>query len=222
MSATTFVILLSFGALFGQVICNYHEVKSYTCHLDKLSVDGKWMSFDMVLDNCLVESFLDWSSTRDKPPIDFYPLMLSLQDLIDKQIKNIKLQIESLNNRRQPAVGMKQQLTIQATIRTLNQNRLDLLKLKEETGLRVTLLETEIRDFMDKCLRQRVNLNVISSRSLNWTDEFCSKQSLEHLNKARSLCSWLKSQGSLLLASVTNFSLESKLDQQFLMTESEN
>lgn len=221
MSRATFVIFLILGALFGQIICNYHKVSTNTCRLDQLS-DGKWKSYDMILDNCLVRRFLDSRSTDDEPAIDFYPLILSLQDLIDKQIKNIKLQIDSLNNRRQSAVGMKQQLTIQATKRTLKQNQLDLIKLQEEAELRVTLMETDIRDYMDKCLRQRPNVNAISNRSHQWTSDSCFRQGSDHLSRARGLCNWLKSQGSLLLASVANFNLESRLDRQFLMTELEN
>lgn len=144
----------------------------------------------MVLNNCLVKRFLSYSNDES---LNFYPPLVDLLSLIDDKVsQNAKL-IERLESK--SVSGMKEQLASSAKVRQAKASTDQMIKMRERAELKVSLMETEIRDLMDKCLQDH------KSKEL---DEFCTGQIIENQERAQELCSWLKIQGTLLLAAKFN------------------
>lgn len=160
-------------------------------NLSDLIRNGKWISYDFVNDDCLVLEFLKFN-----PSLNFHRSSKELHQLANRNMELDKLQLEQMKQSEfNYDSRMKFELHTKATKRRLDSQRLELNKLKEITDLNVALIESEIRDLMDRCLRRASEING-DYRSI------CSNQFSELETKVGNLCSNLLSNLMLLKAQI--------------------
>lgn len=148
--------------------------------------NGKWRNYDHIDENCLVKLFTSESSD----PIDFYPLLSALENqtnfhlnYYDEQINNITSSLKSKS--------IKDELSSRAELKLLKRQRLGLDRMIEAARVQTSVIETEIREVMDRCLK-------VANRGGNF-DERCLKEKQDILSRTKDLCDYLRAKRSLLL-----------------------
>lgn len=145
---------LSITTIYSVVYC-YNN-----CDID-LSIiieNKKWLSYNFVVDDCVVKKFITLDDNNllgnNDNNFDFYGTLSKLDNYIDAKLLVIKNKINSLKeeNNKLQIDRVKNELLLKLTKKTLNKQQLQLNETSQKAHKRVLLIETEIRDLMDKCL----------------------------------------------------------------------
>lgn len=178
----------------------------YCQHLEEqIGQNNKWNSFDFIMGNCLIKRFIG-SSGQD---IDFYSLVDQLDATINKYIKLFR----ELKLTSQPSDGnsatnlIRHQLERKAALREVNQRQMDMNKLAEETKMKITLVESEINDSIERCSSNVSNSQIASIRATN-DNTNCDDVLKRTTNNVQVLCEQLRSQVALLKAKTLSLELQ--------------
>lgn len=163
------------------------EDECFDCDkLEEQMVDGKWLSYNMVLTNCFVKRFFEKSQEN----VDFYVLLSNLKDTVERYSKSIEQDFNQTYLQRKEKLGSsKFELEIKASKRKLEQSKMRLLKVVEDANIQVALIESEIRDLMDRCLRPpRLGRDLVLHKDI------CTSDTDKTFVRVKDLCQRLKAQ----------------------------
>lgn len=178
--------------------------------LEQQIVDGKWKNYNIILTNCLMQRFFEKSEEN----VNFYLFLVQLEKTIER---NTKLIEESFKQDRQHLVGKlsssKLELETKVSKRKLERTKVKLKRLLEEANIEAVIIESEIRNIMDRCLRPaRIGLNQTQH------NEYCSNSTNDVFIRVKKLCDKYGAQNALL--EVENLRLEIKLQNNKLQSTS--
>lgn len=158
--------------------------------LEEQIIDGKWKNYNMVLTDCLQRRFFEKSEEN----VNFYASFSELENSIDRNYRLIEENFEQEEQRLGKLTSSsKRELEIKVLKRKLEKSKQKLRKILEEANIQVVLIEAEIRDTMDRCLRPpRIGIDH------SYHIEQCSKNMNEVFVRAKELCEALKAQKVLL------------------------
>lgn len=159
------------------------------CDLEVHIRDGKWRSYDFVMNNCLVKGFVNDYHDED---LNFPDLLSELEGRIDDEIKIAELRSKSISQVVQHSNStIKLQLELKTASRALTRKKAALEALQLEFAIQVTLLESSIRDFMERC--------VLLIKGLT-RDKDCYEEKSGISLKVKQLCRQLRARNAFLLA----------------------
>lgn len=192
ISISTIYLLVVFAQTAIQVAQSNKDVHLGSFHndckatsLEDQVVNGKWKNYDIVLDNCLVWHFIESS----KEDINFYALLEEQESLISQMLNYHRDSIQHLVKASEKGNKIKSELALKASRRRSKRFISKLNKINEESQMKATLMEVEVRELMDRC-----NL---SARGSNTE---CAKMKEQTLNRVKQACDRMRGQNAILMA----------------------
>lgn len=192
-----------------------HNHETENClDCDKLEgqiIDGKWKNYNIVLTNCLMQRF----SEKTGETIEFHPFIIQLRKAIESKSKLIE---EKVRQDRQRLIGKlssnKLELETKVSKRKLRKIKVELEKLLETTIIEVEMIESEIRNTMDDCLRApQIVLDQIHHI------EQCSERTNDLSVRVKDLYDRLRAQNALLEAKNLQLRLILQSNKQSMRSE---
>lgn len=155
--------------------------KSECEDLQNQIVDGKWNSYNMILDNCLVKTFIDSQQVN----LDFYPLITKLNELVHQEKQKDEGELKEVEKSADQLGGFKKQLVVKEAQMQTRRRHQQLDMMLESMQVRVALIEVEIGDLMEKCLlptRMKMQLQRQNYNCQEAINETLSRLTKLHLN----------------------------------------
>lgn len=174
-------------------------------NLDEQIVNGKWKNYDIVLDNCLVLEFID--STEES--INFYLLLRQQKSLMTRLLECYDDTIQRLMSAAEKGNKIKYELALETSRRQANRMKLKLSKLGEESEIKISLIEVELRELMDRCTLARNQQQESPKLSAD-----CIQMKEQALDRARELCDRLRGQNAILTGRILERQVKSNLELQ--------
>lgn len=183
------------------LVINGHQAENcLDCNkLEEQVIDGKWKSYNMVLTDCLLRRFFEKSGEN----VNFYASLSELEKSIERNNLSIEENFKQEKKRPRKASSSKLELEMKVLERKVEKTKHKLRKILEEANIQVVLIEAEMRDTMDRCLRSpRIGINY------DYHTEQCSKSMNDVFVRAKKLCEIFQARRVLL--EVNNLSSQIK------------
>lgn len=168
---------------------------------DQIGPNGRWKTYDFVMDNCLVRRFINMSAED----MDFYPLLYTLDNLVEEILTLYKSKFDTQLQPEGHEISRTQhQLMVKVVNRELKRERLIFNKLLDDIRLKVSLVESAINDSMDKCTLHSSSLIGGGGTSLN---SHCPNTFSDTKVMVRTLCQLLRTQNALIKSKILSLKL---------------
>lgn len=202
--------------LYNVVYCAKNQTK-FNCDFEISDVieNKKWLTYDFVVGDCLVKRFInlndDNNAKASNNDVRFFELLSKLDKYIGEKLAKLNHQIISLEKDDLSAMRVKNEIQLKSIRTTISRQQLNLNEALEMARMKVLLIETEIRDLMDKCLLKAIIDE--NNKQITYTQD-CIIQFKELLTRVDYLYKELKSKVILFEVDSLIYNLHNNVSEE--------